>query len=220
MNSVRKFVKKVLKRVAYHLTKEKKHRLTVKKKEGGGLPPPKKRKKTKSLERLAAMVWLAGCYGSAGFGSPFRPPPPFPQHLYKAPQGPLFETTRSLSCHGSRPMTYWFASGTMLGTTTRLQSCNLDSDEFSLRLSNLWVNRFFEMTWRMVALLVIMDFWGFSVVWSWIPRFKRKRRIRFVFCCRVVGLARHRQHARFRKKGFRWSPNGGNKRNQKKQDLQ
>lgn len=125
MNSVRKFVKKVLKRVAYHLTKEKKHRLTVKKKEGGGLPPPKKRKKTKSLERLAAMVWLAGCYGSAGFGSPFRPPPPFPQHLYKAPQGPLFETTRSLSCHGSRPMTYWFASGTMLGTTTRLQSCNL-----------------------------------------------------------------------------------------------
>lgn len=83
------------------------------------------------------------------------------------------------------------------------------SNEVSLRLSNLWVNRFFEMAWQLVAVLVTTEFWGFSVVWSWLPRFKRKRKIRFVFACRLAKLARHRQRARLKKKGFRWSPKGG-----------
>ena len=74
------------------------------------------------------------------------------------------------------------------------------SNEVSLRLSNLWVNRFLEMAWQLVAVLVLTEFWGFSEVWSWLPRFKRKRKIRFVFACRLVKQARHRQHARYKKR--------------------
>lgn len=32
-----------------------------------------------------------------------------------------------MSCHGSRTMTYWFASGAVLGIAIRYQSCNLGS---------------------------------------------------------------------------------------------
>lgn len=55
---MKKFVKKVLKRVAYHPTKDKKHRLTVNKKERW--PTTSKEKKTNKFFRMAGCSGLAG----------------------------------------------------------------------------------------------------------------------------------------------------------------
>lgn len=173
----------------------------------------RKKKRTSSLGWLAALAWLLW------LGWLWLSVPSAPAESAAPLQGP----TRAPCRNHSQYVMPWFANNDLLVCkwcsawhSNQVPELQLGfSNEVSLRLSNLWVNRFFEMAWQLVAVLVITEFWGFSVVWSWLPRFKRKRKIRFVFACRLAKLARHRQRARFKKKGFRWSPKGGKNGNQK-----
>lgn len=163
---MKKFVKKVLKRVAYHPTKDKKHRLTVNKKERW--PTTSKEKKTNKFFRMA------GCSGLAGWllwlGWLWLSVPSAPAESAAPLQGP----TRAPCRNHSQYVMPWFANNDLLVCkwcsawhSNQVPELQLGfSNEVSLRLSNLWVNRFFEMAWQLVAVLVITEFWGFSVVWS------------------------------------------------------
>ena len=152
-------------------------------------------------------LWLSAPSAAAAFAAPLPGPTRAPCRNRSQYVMPWFMNNDVLVCKSCAwPSSQ--ASELQLGL----------SNKVSLRLSNLWANRFLEMAWQLVAVLVLTEFWGFSEVWSWLPQFKRKRKIRFVFACRLVKQARHRQHARYKKKGFKWSPNGGNNGNQKTRD--
>ena len=131
---------------------------------------------------------------------------------------PLAGPTRALCRNRSQYVMPWFTNNDVLVCKScawpSSQASELQlgfSNEVSLRLSNLWVNRFLEMAWQLVAVLVLTEFWGFSEVCHGYPGLNGNAK--FVLFLPVVWLNKldiGSMHAT--RKGLKWSPNGGNKK--------